>query len=214
MVNEKNTEEKIIQSAQKIFSEKGFGGARMQEIADDAGVNKALLNYYFRSKDKLFEIVFKMIFKPMLENLSELIDHQGDIFEVIENFIRHHYRFIRKNPQAPIMMAKELSSFKGRQPGSVTSILITQIKLTGFPQKVANLLQQAVDKGEIRKTDPIQLIISILSLNIMYIIIRPIYTKVFADHIPDLDQFEEEREDEIVNLVLSSLKNKDYKPTT
>ena len=214
MVNIDNTEEKIIESAKEVFAEKGFAGARMQEIADNAGVNKALLNYYFRSKEKLFEIAFKMIFKPMIDNINEALDHDGNIFEIIENFTRQHFRFIRKNPQAPIVMAKELSTSKGIKTGSIVSILIEQIKSTGFPNKIAQRLEKSVQSGEIRNIDPIQLIISILSLNIMYIVIKPVYTSVFADKIPNIDQFEEEREDEIVNLILSSLKNIDYKPTT
>ena len=55
---ELNTEQTILEAAKKIFIHKGMDGARMQEIADEAGINKALLHYYFRSKDKLFEAIF------------------------------------------------------------------------------------------------------------------------------------------------------------
>ena len=59
------TEKKIIEAATTVFSEKGKDGARMQEIADTAGINKALLHYYFRSKNKLFKIVFLYQFKKL-----------------------------------------------------------------------------------------------------------------------------------------------------
>ncbi|HNA17232.1 MAG TPA: helix-turn-helix domain-containing protein, partial [Ferruginibacter sp.] len=55
----KDTEQKILESARNVFIQKGLAGARMQDIADHAGVNKALLHYYFTSKDKLFNIVFE-----------------------------------------------------------------------------------------------------------------------------------------------------------
>ena len=55
---EKSTEEKILAAAKKVFVLKGMAGARMQDIADEAGINKALLHYYFRSKEKLFESDF------------------------------------------------------------------------------------------------------------------------------------------------------------
>ena len=211
MVNIDSTEEKIIESAKEVFTEKGFSGARMQEIADHAGVNKALLNYYFRSKNKLFEVAFRMIFKPMIENINSALEKEGDIFEIVENFTRQHFRFIQRHPQAPIMMAKELSSYKDSKEGSLVYLLIEQIIATGFPQKFATRLQDSVDKGEIRNLDPVQLIISILSLNIMYVVIKPVYTRVFADRIPDVNRFESDRENEVVDLVISSIKNKKYK---
>ena len=59
MVNKINTESRILEAAKEVFIAKGFDGARMQEIADTAEINKALLHYYFRNKDKLFEAVFE-----------------------------------------------------------------------------------------------------------------------------------------------------------
>ena len=59
--NDKQTEEKIFDAATDVFVEKGMDGARMQDIANHAGINKALLHYYFRTKDQLFNAVFEMI---------------------------------------------------------------------------------------------------------------------------------------------------------
>lgn len=61
-----NAEQKILTAARNVFIRKGFAGARMQEIADEAGINKALLHYYFRSKEKLFEVIFKESFGKLL----------------------------------------------------------------------------------------------------------------------------------------------------
>ena len=65
--NDKLTEEKIFEAATDVFVEKGMDGARMQDIADKAGINKALLHYYFRTKDKLFNAVFEMIAKKIFK---------------------------------------------------------------------------------------------------------------------------------------------------
>jgi AcrR family transcriptional regulator len=62
------TEEKILEAAKKVFHRKGFEGARMQEIADEAGINKALLHYYFRTKENLFDDVFKAAFREIFPN--------------------------------------------------------------------------------------------------------------------------------------------------
>jgi AcrR family transcriptional regulator len=64
------TEQKILEAARQVFLKKGWNGARMQEIADEAGINKALLHYYYRSKDKLFEAVFNEIFTQFITKVS------------------------------------------------------------------------------------------------------------------------------------------------
>jgi len=61
MVKKENTEDKIVEAAKKVFIQKGMDGARMQQIADEAGINKALLHYYFRTKNKLFEKIFSFV---------------------------------------------------------------------------------------------------------------------------------------------------------
>ncbi|PLW96253.1 MAG: hypothetical protein C0591_09195 [Marinilabiliales bacterium] len=65
MVKKENTEDKIVEAAKKVFIQKGMDGARMQQIADEAGINKALLHYYFRTKNKLFEKIFDILFKDI-----------------------------------------------------------------------------------------------------------------------------------------------------
>jgi TetR/AcrR family transcriptional regulator len=63
------TERKILQAAREVFQRKGLYGARMQEIADAAGINKALLHYYFRNKDKLFDAIFSDVFQNFIPGL-------------------------------------------------------------------------------------------------------------------------------------------------
>ncbi|MEZ4979992.1 MAG: helix-turn-helix domain-containing protein [Saprospiraceae bacterium] len=83
MEKEITTEEKIIQAAKSAFLEHGMAGARMQDIADRAGINKALLHYYFRSKEKLFEIIFKEAFFKLVPQLNEILSHDDDFFIII-----------------------------------------------------------------------------------------------------------------------------------
>ena len=71
-VEDLSTEKKILEAAKKVFIAKGMAGARMQDIADEAGINKALLHYYFRSKDKLFETIFAEIAQRFLPRINEI----------------------------------------------------------------------------------------------------------------------------------------------
>ena len=84
--NEKLTEEKIFEAATDVFVEKGLDGARMQDIADHAGINKALLHYYFRTKDKLFNAVFEMIAKKIFKKFAPVFDETLTLEEKIRFF--------------------------------------------------------------------------------------------------------------------------------
>jgi len=81
------TEEKIVEAARTIFIKKGLSGARMQEIADEAGINKAMLHYYFRSKDMLFEMIFRQSAQKLFAKLNIIFDSDMSLFEKIEKFV-------------------------------------------------------------------------------------------------------------------------------
>lgn len=212
MVKPENSEEKIAESALEVFVNKGFAGARMQEIADRAGVNKALVNYYYRSKEKLYEVVFKRLLDPMVENLASILDDEADIFISIEKLIRGHFRFIQSHPEGPLLIAKGISFSREKKKGAISNVLIKQIRQSGIPIKMLERIQNAIDQGEIRAVDPVHLIVNIMSMNIMYVIVKPIFTGIFDQNSADVKLFENNREDEIVNLIISSLKNKNFEP--
>ena len=83
---DKNTEQKILESARNIFHKKGLSGSRMQEIADKAGINKAMLHYYYSSKDKLFDAVFQEAIKRIFPEISKLLNEEMPLFEKIIYF--------------------------------------------------------------------------------------------------------------------------------
>ena len=80
------TEEKIFEAAFRVFQLKGFKGARMQEIADEAGINKAMLHYCFKNKELLFEAVFMNAFGKLAPQINEIFKSQDSIFEKIKKF--------------------------------------------------------------------------------------------------------------------------------
>jgi AcrR family transcriptional regulator len=84
---ENSTEVKILDAARQVFLEKGFEGARMQEIADNADINKAMLHYYFRKKDKLFEKVFDEAFMKFIPQVGEIMLSDEDLIIKIKYFI-------------------------------------------------------------------------------------------------------------------------------
>ncbi len=96
-----STESGILNAAKRIFQQKGMDGARMQEIADEAGINKALLHYYYRSKQLLFEAVFKSAFLLLAPQLNKVLNDDSSLFDKIKNFTNNYISFVIKHPYLP-----------------------------------------------------------------------------------------------------------------
>src|SRR5512133_3072005 len=119
---EKQTEERIFDAATEVFEEKGLAGARMQNIADRAGINKALLHYYYRTKDHLFEAVFTALAKKVFSRFTPIFDDKMSIEEKIRFFFREHIEFLRKNPRLPGFILNEINNNPGRIKKLISNI--------------------------------------------------------------------------------------------
>ena len=116
MVLSTETEQKINASAEKLFYMKGKAGTSMQDIADDAGINRTLLNYYFRSKDQLFEAVFRKAMSVFVPNLAAMLHSEMSFEEYVPQLIQTIIDAMLENPQIPIFVLQELSSNPERMP--------------------------------------------------------------------------------------------------
>jgi TetR/AcrR family transcriptional regulator len=170
-----NTEEKIIQAAEIEFIERGFDGARMQAIADKAGINKALLHYYFRSKQKLFEVIFKTAIKFFLPKIIGIFSRNDLGFqEKIRLFVSAYIDLISKHPHIPMFVLHELSN-----NASTLLKIIQEIKLDISPVK--NQIKDEIAKGTIINIIPEQLILNVLSLSIFPIVASPIARELLVE---------------------------------
>ncbi|HAG15428.1 MAG TPA: TetR/AcrR family transcriptional regulator [Bacteroidales bacterium] len=198
---EKNTEEKIVQAAEKVFIEKGLAGARMQEIADEAGINKALLHYYYRSKEKLFEVVFKLAFKSFVPNLVKAFDGPEDFFTKIERFVETYLNLIEKNPHIPIFIINELS----KNPNRLVS-LISYLNIDIQP--IFDVIEEEIEKKTIKQIEPQELIINILSLCVFPIVAKPmVQTILFKGYESEYNALMKKRKSSIAQFVISAIKN-------
>ncbi|MCB0436733.1 MAG: TetR/AcrR family transcriptional regulator, partial [Mangrovimonas sp.] len=102
-------EAKILNAAESVFQRKGMDGARMQEIANEAGINKALLHYYFRSKQLLFEAVFKKAFSLLAPQLNKILNDDSSVEDKIKNFSFNYISFISEHPYLPNFIISELN---------------------------------------------------------------------------------------------------------
>jgi AcrR family transcriptional regulator len=109
--NDTSTEEKIKVAARKIFLRKGFAATRTRDIAEEAGLNLALLNYYFRSKEKLFDIIMLENLQHFIEGIKDILnDKQTSLAQKIEAIVNNYINLLMHQPELPLFVLHELRS--------------------------------------------------------------------------------------------------------
>ncbi len=194
-----NTEEKILNAAQEVFIRKGMDGARMQEIADEAGINKALLHYYFRSKDKLFDAIFSKVIEFAFPRISIILSGESSFVTKFEQFIDIYIELLMKHPFLPGFILKELN----RDPSGLFKLIARR----GLrPDLVILHVEQAMERGEIVRMDPRHLMTNVVSLCVFPFAARPMVGYLFFENDAEaLDAFYKERAAVIKKFVLDSI---------
>lgn len=196
------TEEKILKAAEEIFHQKGFEGARMQEIADHANINKGLLHYYFKSKNKLFETIFSKAMGKMIMKVGLIMKGEQPFMEKIDAFIDQYMELLMRNPYVPRFVLNELN----RDPERFVQSLITK---HDFKSRIGGYLQSfesAVENGEISPIDPKQLLINIISLCIFPFIGRPMIQGIIGMDNEEFKHFMKFRNEQVKKFVKNSIK--------
>lgn len=173
MAKKLTTKEKIKQAAKEIFIQRGYAGARMEDISKASGINKALLHYHFTSKENLFEQIFDEAFFDIMPRLNAVLQTEGEVLDRIDAFVEEYIRTIRQNPHIPLFVIHELSQNPERLVQKVTSH-------SGLPN-VANLMMevmQAMSEGKIKQYHPMHLVMNVLSMCVFPFVARPIIKTV------------------------------------
>lgn len=201
MSGEKNTEAQIIEAAKKIFLQKGLSGARMQDIADEAGINKAMLHYYFRSKEKLFEIIFNEAAEKILSAFNDILDKNMDFREMVTAIVESYIDNLREMPYLPIFVLNELN----QSPDRIIKLFRPQgmRNVKAFMEVTA----AAQQRGEIRKDiPPMHLLLNILSMCIFPFAARPMVQAIAGLSDQQFDQLTADRKKLVVSFALNALK--------
>ena len=104
-----STEQKIKKAALKLFTQKGFAATRTRDISDEAGINLALLNYYFRSKEKLFGLVMAEILQKFFSGIVEIFNDEGtSLDEKMNIFVSSYTALLKEQPELPVFIFHEL----------------------------------------------------------------------------------------------------------
>ena len=195
-----NTEQQILDAAKTVFQAKGMDGARMQEIADEAGINKAMLHYYYRSKEVLFEAVFKSAFLLLAPQLNAILNDDSSIEDKIKNFSFNYISFMVKHPYLPNFIIQELNRKE--------DFILKLKENTGFPnlEKFKLKIESEVSQGILNPIEADQLFVNIIALNIFPFLGKPLI-KAFADKDEKaFKEFVETRKTEVANFIINSIK--------
>lgn len=194
------SEQKIKEAAKRVFLEKGYEGAKIRQIADEAGVNLAMVNYYFRSKDELFKSIYQETFREFLGRMAVLLNEETPLEVKIWKVVDRYTDFIVDNPLIPTFVLAEQ-----RKDGDSFFKEMNIKALFENSYFRAQLVQEA-EKGTIRPVHPMQVVVTILS-NIVF----PVMARSIVTYVGDLDetgfrQFMDMRKQVIPAMIMAYLR--------
>lgn len=152
-----NTEQKIIDAAKQVFMENGLEKAKMQDIADKAGISRTALNYYFRTKDNLFRVLMDQLFDGIIPAIEGLIMNDTPFLEKVESIIDIYDVQLRQNDFIPRFVFVEVQ----RNPKSIHDFIEKSPRIQNYLSMMSNNLKKEMEAGRIR-TEPIEQIITIV----------------------------------------------------
>lgn len=195
-----STEEKIFEAAFKVFQKKGFTGARMQEIADEAGINKAMLHYFFRNKEKLFEAVFMNAFGKLAPQINEIFNSDDDLFEKIEKFIHSYISFVMEYPFLPQFIIQEMNN----NPEFVAKFLKDEKRPN--PAKLLKQIEMEIELGTIKPIPPKQLVLDIFSMTAFPFAAQTLVKGIINISNEEFFRLMEERKKHIATQIINAIK--------
>jgi len=164
------SEKAILIAARKVFTQKGYAAARMEDIAKEAGINRALLHYYFRSKDRMFDIIFKERMNEFFSGLAQIIFSELSVIDKIKAIVEHDIDMVIAHPELPIFIMQELAQNPQRMIDSAQGAgAVPELMM----KKLNDQIKAAVQANRIRNIDGAQLLINIMSLSIYPFIAKP-----------------------------------------
>jgi TetR/AcrR family transcriptional regulator len=194
------TEQRILDAAKKVFVKEGMAGARMQDIADAAGINKAMLHYYFRSKEKLFETIFIEVAQHFFPKIMMIFESDQGLFKKIEMFAAEYIDQMKLTPYLPIFILNEIN----RQPET----FIKKMMGNRVPpvKRFFEDVEKEIKKGVIKPIDGAQLLLNIISLCIFPFVARPMFQMVMNMDRAMFDKMLEQRKKEVPEFIIESIK--------
>ena len=194
------TEDKIFNAARIVFQKKGFSGARMQEIADEAGINKAMLHYCFKNKELLFQAVFKNAFGQLAPQINEIFNSNESVFEKIIKFTNSYISFVIQNPYLPAFVIQEMNN----NPEFVMSFLKDENKPN--PSQFVLQIEKEIQSGIIKSIKPKQLLLDVFSMTAFPFVAQTLVKGILEISDSEFNLMMEERKATIAEQIINTIK--------
>lgn len=200
-----NTRERIKNAAVEVFIEKGYDGARMQEIATRAEANKAMIHYYFRSKLDLFEAILRETFDEMFREMRQVQPLPKDVDPkfLFSQLIHLHFGFLVRHPELPKLLAREIHT-----GNPIVQNILADVMAKVRKELLADILaaiRRMIQAKKLRPVDPLQTVWNVVSLSIFFFIAKPVLEIGWPEAFQQERVLLKKRERAIVDLILYGL---------
>ncbi len=206
---EKNTEQAILQAAEALFLKQGFAQTTTKQIAQRAGCNQALLHYYYRTKDNLFVQIFEEKAKFIATHFLDINLTAQTLEERISQMVELHFELFRKNPRLVPFLLKEVLSDPVRVAPILDKIKQYMVKIFG---KIDEALHEEIEKGAARPVSTLNVILTLVSLDMAPFIIAPVLQRVLDLTDEQLDEQLDKRKPEVVEILLRQIRKSPFEP--
>ena len=196
------TEQKILEAAERLFLEKGFALVSTVEIAREAGCNQALVHYYYRSKELLFQRIFTEKVKVFAASFFDIDKEEGTFEEKLARKVGAHFDMLTRNPRMPFLIMNEITT----NPQRIASIKesIGSLPYAIF-DNVRAILDEEIKKGNIREISIVDFMFTVLSLNIAPFLLFPIIKNVQGFSDEEAMKFIQGRKQKNITTIINSL---------
>ncbi|MDL2243269.1 TetR/AcrR family transcriptional regulator [Bacteroidales bacterium OttesenSCG-928-J19] len=206
MKEETTNEKLILQAAEEEFISKGYNGAKTTAIARRAGVTHAMLHYYYRTKENLFQKVFQEKIQMIADSFGKAFDENLPFEDTIRSFVEKHYDFVMENKNLINFVYNEI---RANKENMLILRSIISPKTNYIFQRFDTLIKQEVDKGNIRPTNSLELFMSTLTLNLgasIFFLINEVLA--VAPEIEGSENLIKQKKEQNVQFILQSLRIK------
>lgn len=200
---EQSMESIILETAERLFLDKGFALTSTTEIAREAGCNQALVHYYFRTKEQLFIRIFEEKVKIFAGAFFSIDEKPGTFLEKLTRKIEAHFDIVARNPKIPFLLINEITTNPQRIQALHKSIGDYP---TDIIRRMSEELNEAIARGEVRPITALDLILTILSLNVMPQLLRPVLEEVMPLPTEEVQKLIARRKKENVQVIINSLR--------
>lgn len=204
MAKNSQLEEKILQTAEELFMENGFDAISTTDIAKRVGCNQALIHYYFRTKENLFQQIFTKKFQLLLQFIRTEKEGEMDFWHALTQLIDNYFNMLSHHRKLPFFLMTELVMNEERRQ-TMRMKIITNMEYLNYYAAWDQLVKEEVEKGNIRPIETMDLTLDVMSLVVFTFLSLPLYSDMFLQNPDEVEEYLSRRKKEIKTLIFNGL---------